>query len=112
MAKACGLPYVSGQANAQLGVPLILTPTYDISDAVKVARNTVMENYTQALLDLNFAKDNLPDANGVYASSFAASAVLARVYLQMGDFDAAVVEANNVIENGGFSLVRSSFNGI
>jgi hypothetical protein len=105
MAKAYGLPYVSGQANAQMGVPTVLTPTSDISDAVKVTRNSVMENYTQALLDLNFAKDNLDPTNDVYATSFAASAVLARIYLQMGDFDLAVDEANNVIENGGFSLV-------
>lgn len=104
LAKAYGLPYESGQTNSQLGVPLVLTPTNDISDAIEVARNTVEENYTQALSDINFAKANLEPTNSVYATSFAASALLARVYLQMGDFDAAAAEANNVIENGGFSL--------
>ena len=48
MIRYFGLPYEPGQTNSQPGVPIVLTPTKDVSDAVKVARNTVEECYTQA----------------------------------------------------------------
>ncbi|MFP4487851.1 MAG: RagB/SusD family nutrient uptake outer membrane protein, partial [Bacteroidales bacterium] len=81
MTRLFGLPYEAGQTNSQLGIPLLTTPTKDVSDAVDVARNTVEECYTQAVNDLTDARDLLPDANDVYADSYAASAVLARIYL-------------------------------
>lgn len=107
MTRLYALPYVAGQANTQPGIPLILTPTKDVADAVTVARNTVQECYTRAIEDLTAARDLLPGENDVYASSFAASAVLARIYLQMGNFTAAATEANKVIENGTFSLTST-----
>ena len=100
-----GLPYEPGQANGQPGVPIMLTPTKDVSDAVKVPRNTVEECYAQAVEDLTTARDLLPTENDVYATSFAARAVLARVGLQMGNYSAAATEANYVIENGPFTLM-------
>ena len=100
-----GLPYEPGQANTQPGVPIILTPTKDVSDAVNVARNTVNECYTQAISDLVAARDLLPPSNDVYATSWAARAVLARIYLQTGQYSAAAAEANNIIQNGPFTLV-------
>jgi hypothetical protein len=105
MTRLFGLPYEPGQTNNQLGVPIVTTPTKDVSDAVNIARNTVEECYTQALSDLNDAKDNLPPTNDVYATTYAASTVLARIYLQMSDFTNAATEANRVIESGYYSLV-------
>lgn len=100
-----GLPYEAGQANSQLGVPIMLTPTKDVSDAVNVARKTVNECYTQAINDLVAARDLLPPSNDVYATSWTARAVLARVYLQTGQYSAAATEANFIIQNGPFALV-------
>lgn len=100
-----GLPYVSGVTNSQMGVPIVLTPTKDASDAINVARNTVEECYAQALADMIAARDLLPGENDVYATTYAASAVLARIYLQMGNYGAAAVEANRVIESGAYSLM-------
>lgn len=104
MTRLYGLPYEPGQANAQLGIPLVLTPTKDVADAIPVARNTVAECYTRAIEDLTAARDLLPGENDIYATSFAASAVLARLYLQMGNYSAAATEANHVIQNGTFDL--------
>lgn len=102
-----GLPYEPGQANSQLAIPLVLTPTKDVAEAVPVARNTVEQCYGQAILDLVAARDLLPETNDVYASSMAASAVLARLYLQMGNYAQAATEANKVIESGNFVLTAT-----
>jgi len=107
MTRLYGLPYEPGQTNSQLGIPIVTTPTKDVSDAIKVARNTVEECYTQALDDLTDAKALLPETNDVYATTYAASAVLARVYLQMSDYTNAATEANRVIESDYFQLVST-----
>lgn len=107
MTRLFGLPYEPGQANSQPGIPLVLVPTSDVSDAVPVARNTVEECYAQAIEDLTTARDLLPEANGVYASSMTAGAVLARLYLQTGNFRAAATEASRVIESGYFDLAAT-----
>ncbi len=70
----------------------------------EVARNTVEECYVQAIADLTAARDLLPEENGIYATTYAASAVLARLYLQQGNFASAATEANKVIESDLFSL--------
>ncbi len=107
MTRLFGLPYEPGQTNNQPGIPLVLTPTEDVSDAVPVARNTVEECYTQAIEDLTAARDLLPDVNDVYASSMTASAVLARLYLQAGNYRPAATEASRVIESGYFDLAAT-----
>ncbi|MCI0522787.1 MAG: RagB/SusD family nutrient uptake outer membrane protein [Bacteroidales bacterium] len=105
MTRLFGLPYEPGQANSQPGVPIMLSPTKDVSDAVNVARNTVAECYDQVIEDLTTARNLLPPANDVYATSWTARAVLARVYLQAGQYSAAATEANYIIQNGPFALV-------
>jgi len=99
-----GLPYQPGVDNNQPGVPIVLTPTWDATDAVEVARSTVEECYDQAISDLLSARNLLPEENGVYATKYAASAILARLYLQQARFADAATEANNIIESGLFSL--------
>ncbi len=98
-----GLQYEAGQTNDQYGVPLILTPTRGIDDAY-VGRNTVEQVYSQVITDLTRAALILPPDNDVYASSGAASALLARAYLQMGDYANACIAANDVIVSGEYSL--------
>lgn len=89
------------------GVPLILTPTRGITDADQKARNTVAEVYTQVLKDLTTAEAKLPATNGFYATKGAAAAMLARVYLQQGDYANAAAAANRVITSNRYTLKAS-----
>jgi starch-binding outer membrane protein, SusD/RagB family len=107
MVRFFALPYEAGGANTQYGVPLVLTPTLIISDALKVGRNTVQEVYTKVITDLERAATLLPDANGEYATVGAANALLARVYLQKGDFAKARDAANKVISSDLYSLTST-----
>jgi tetratricopeptide (TPR) repeat protein len=81
-----GDQYNFGAANTQLGVPLVLTPTNGINEGSYVTRNTVDEVYNKVIEDLINAASKLPADNDVYASKGAANALLARVYLQKGDY--------------------------
>lgn len=100
LVKLYSKPYSAGGAN--LGVPLILTPTVgNISEINYSPRSTVQQTYDQVIADLNAAKAKLPTANGFYANRFAASAQLSRVYLQMADYTKARDEANTVITSSG-----------
>lgn len=89
------------------GVPLVLTPTRNITDENKVPRNTVAEVYAQVIKDLTEAEAKLPDVNGFYATRYSAAATLARVYLQKADYAAAANAANRVIASGKYSLAST-----
>lgn len=99
-------PYEAGSNNNQPGVPLVTTPTRGISAANSVARNTVEEVYNFVISELTKATTLLQDVTntGVYPSAGAAQALLARVYLQKGDFPNARDAANNVISSGKYQL--------
>jgi starch-binding outer membrane protein, SusD/RagB family len=100
-----GKPYVAGQPNSQLGIPLVTTPTRGISDASKVSRSTVEQVYAAIIADLLKAEADLPQTNSWRASSLAASALLARVYLQQGDYAKARDAASKVIASAKFTLL-------
>jgi starch-binding outer membrane protein, SusD/RagB family len=100
-----GDQYVFGAANTQLGVPLVLTPTNGINESSYVTRNTVDEVYNKVIEDLINAASKLPADNDVYASKGAANALLARVYLQKGDYAKARDAANTVIASGVYELL-------
>ncbi|GGH63850.1 tetratricopeptide (TPR) repeat protein [Filimonas zeae] len=93
-----------GNPAANAGVPIVLTPTRSITDSSKVPRATVAAVYAQVISDLTDAETLLPPTNGFYASSLAASAMLARIYLQQGDYAKAAVQANKVIASNAFRL--------
>ena len=99
--------YVFGAANPQLGVPLVLTPTRGINESSFVTRNSVDEVYAQVISDLTLAASKLPEDNDVYASSGAANALLARVYLQKGDYANARDAANAVIASDVYTILPS-----
>ncbi|MEP6948137.1 MAG: RagB/SusD family nutrient uptake outer membrane protein [Ginsengibacter sp.] len=86
-----------GDPSANPGVPLVLTPTHSITEESKVKRNTVAEVYAQVIKDLQDAEAKLPQSNGFFATQAAAAAMLARVYLQQGDYANAAKEADNAI---------------
>lgn len=99
-----GDTYEAGQTNSQLGVPLRLTGITDYSADLSMSRNTVEEVYTQIISDLTSAMTLLPDDNSYFADAAAAEALLARVYLQQGEYASARDAANNVITNSGHSM--------
>jgi starch-binding outer membrane protein, SusD/RagB family len=96
--KLYGLPYVAGNPNSNLGVPLILTPTRGITEESFVSRSTVDQIYAQILSDLTEAESLLPLSNGFFANSYVTAAQLSRVYLQMERFADARDAANRAIE--------------
>jgi len=101
-----GKDWNDGDPTENPGVPLKLEPTNIIYDpsANFIPRNTVKEVYDRVISDLEFAGDNLPDNNSFFATSWAAKAMLARVHLQRREYDLARNYANDIIENGPFSL--------
>lgn len=96
-------PYGYTPDNTHLGVVVRTSP-----DAEARNRNTVAEVYDQIVLDLTEAADLLPTSNDVYATSWAAKALLAKVYFHMHDFQNAYDLADDVIENGPNAFNTSS----
>jgi hypothetical protein len=97
-------PYVSGQPNTQLGVVIRPNAIYNFNVDLAKERSTVDEVYKVIIDGLNVAYTNLPDENSFYADKYAAKALLARVYLQQGNYSEARDAANDVIENSGHGL--------
>ena len=111
LVRLWGKDFNDGDANTNLGVPLVLTPTRGITDADYTARATVAAVYKQVIEDLTKAATLLPETsasdNFGFASSSAATAILSRVYLQQGKYAEALAAANSVIESGNHELASS-----
>ena len=104
LVRLWGPAWAGGNPGSDLGVPLVLEPTRAITEADDRTRATVGEVYAQVIADLQAARDGLPASNGDLADSYAASAILSRVYLSQGDYPAAAAEASRVIEESGHTL--------
>ncbi len=104
-----GKPYADGNAATNLGVPLVLLPTYTYDTLKnKPARATVKEVYNLVITDLLIAINKLPVTNNDYrATSYSAKAILSRVYLNMGDFTNAALQANDIIKSNKFGLTST-----
>ncbi|MFN8208072.1 MAG: RagB/SusD family nutrient uptake outer membrane protein [Bacteroidales bacterium] len=86
-------------------VPLKTKPTVGAKN-LDAARNTVAEVYKQIIDDLSFAEQHLGNSSTkIRATKFAATALLARVYLYKGDYDLAWEKADTVIKAGGYTLL-------
>ncbi|WP_438424591.1 RagB/SusD family nutrient uptake outer membrane protein [Aquimarina macrocephali] len=105
LTRLFGQTYAAGGGNTQLGVPIVLKAVLDPSEVTFPQRETVEEGYTQVISDLGQAYNLLPDSNGEFADKYAAQALLARVYLQQGNYAAARDAADDVLQNSGHSLV-------
>ncbi|WP_131537450.1 RagB/SusD family nutrient uptake outer membrane protein [Pedobacter nototheniae] len=110
LTRVFGQPYYVGNGSS-LSVPIVLT-----SSITQPKRNTVAEVYAQIIKDLTEAKPALPTdlTDKFRASRFAASALLARVYLYKGDAASnalAITEATNVIGAGYTMTTASSYAG-
>ncbi|MEY2963652.1 MAG: hypothetical protein RL754_913 [Bacteroidota bacterium] len=94
------MPYGYTSDNSHLGVPLKIS-----ADQTPQMRATVKEIYDAILSDLMDAEADLPVDNGIFADKMAAKAMLAKVYLEMGDFTNAKAKAAEVINSGNYSLL-------
>lgn len=98
-----GRPYT--QDPAALGVPLKLTT--DVNEIPN--RHTVGEVYNQVISDLEKAQELMEDDKGpIYASEYAAKALLSRVYLYMDRNEEAAQYASEVIDSGKYLLLSTS----
>lgn len=82
---------------SHLGIPL---PTRPIGFDDVIARSSLKEAYAQIIEDFNTALATLEktgDSDVYYASATACQALLARVYLNMGNYDLAEQYASEVI---------------
>ena len=104
LARVFGLPYEAGAQNTQPAVPIVLGTVTEASEVEAPSRNSVEEVYAQAITDLMDAYNLLPDSNDIFADKYAARALLARVYLQQGNYAAARDAADDVIQNSGHTL--------
>ncbi|MFD1468297.1 RagB/SusD family nutrient uptake outer membrane protein [Hymenobacter caeli] len=116
LARFYGRDWNDGSPSTNLAVPILLTPTNVqdpsgvLGDAAKLPRNTVADVYAQAISDLTAAESKLkasapssPTSSDV-ATTYTASGMLSRVYLQQQRYDLAAVEADKVISSGIFRL--------
>ena len=88
------------------GVPLIQTPTTEIPEIQYTARSTESQTYDAIIADLTAAESGLDVASAnTLASKSAATALLARVYLQRGNNAQAEAKAMEVLENSEYALV-------
>jgi len=97
--------WVDGDPSVNPGVPLISEPSTDLKVNALVARSSVADVYSFLTEDLRFAKENLPENKGVFANTYAASALLSRVFLMQEKFSEAATEAGEVIDFGSFQLL-------
>jgi starch-binding outer membrane protein, SusD/RagB family len=104
LVKAYGKDWNNGDPNVNLGVPIVLEPTRVVDSSDKVARATVAEVYDLVIADLTQAKDLLPQTNSFFATTYSASAILARLYLQQSKYEEAASEANRVIASDEYEL--------
>lgn len=104
LTRLFGKAWNDGDPAVNLAVPIVLTPTRQVDESTKVLRATVAQVYQQAIADLTDAEGKLPASNGYFANKYAASAILARLYLQKGDYPNAAAEATKVISSGAFHL--------
>jgi hypothetical protein len=98
------LPYNFGTVNSQLGVPLRTVGITDYTVTQEIARSTVEQVYTLILSDAQSAYNLLPETNSFYADKYAAQALLARIYHQIGNYPLARAAANDVLLNSGHAL--------
>jgi len=100
LVRAYGKDWNDGTPANNLGVPLVLTPTLTVADALPVPRNTVAEVYNLVITDLTTAEARLATGgplNAFSATRYACAGLLARVYLQQGNYTAAATAANRAL---------------
>ncbi|MCA0957726.1 RagB/SusD family nutrient uptake outer membrane protein [Muricauda ruestringensis] len=94
-------------------IPYITDTDYRVNSGV--ARTAVEDVYQKLIEDLTSAKDSLPalaaNPEKTRATHWAASALLARLFLYQGDFESALAEAEYVINKSG-SLLETDLDSV
>ena len=96
LVNAYAVHYDQKTASADPGIPLVMRA--DISE--KTDRNTVQQSYDRIIQDLEEALPDLPEEPKITrfrASKAAATALLARAYLYMGDYEKAKQYADQTL---------------
>jgi hypothetical protein len=108
VAQLYAKPYTAASASTDPGIPLRLTS--DIN--AKSVRGTVQQTYTQITGDLALAASLMADSSTVASRPCKASAyaMLARVYLSMGDYPDALTAANSALQLRNTLLNYSTLN--
>ncbi|MCZ8355013.1 MAG: RagB/SusD family nutrient uptake outer membrane protein [Cyclobacteriaceae bacterium] len=108
LVRLYGRAWNDGNPAVNLGVPIWLTPTINEQTASELpSRATVAQVYQQVIADMEDAEGLLPEDNGDRLDTYAASAFLARVYLQQSNYTEALDKANRVISSDKYSLNSS-----
>jgi len=89
------------------GVPIRTEGILDYAVDLSIARSSEADGYALVLSDLQDAIALLPESNTYFADKYGAEALLARVYLDQGNFAGARDAAHNVITSSGRSLAGS-----
>ncbi|MEL7161077.1 MAG: RagB/SusD family nutrient uptake outer membrane protein, partial [Bacteroidota bacterium] len=100
----CYFDLVRHFGSGSTGVPLRTTGISDYAVDLSVGRASTNEVYELVISDLMTAVSLLPEENSFFADRYAAEGLLARVYLQRGNYAGARDAANNVITNSTHSL--------
>lgn len=96
-------------------VPLAITTDYQTNNTLSRSARSLV--YQQIISDLKNAQNQLSDtyldptnavtSNRIRPNKWAATALLARVYLYAGDWDSAEAQASAVINSGTYSLLSN-----
>lgn len=108
LVNAFGQPYSLNSGNNE-GIVLVNTdPTVSLElGENERTRSSVAEVYNEIISLLKLAESNLPDSSdNTKASKGAAQALLARVYMELGDYQNAAGYADKVINNGNYILAN------
>jgi hypothetical protein len=102
LTRIYGKPYTQDQG-ASWGAAI---DTTNIEPEAKVMRSTVADCYKQVLKDLNeaIAGNLVKRANTGYVNLWTAKALRSRVYLTMGNWQKALADAEDVIQNSPYKL--------
>ena len=89
-------------------IPIKTEPTVG-TENLDAGRDATDKVFEQIITDLTYAETHLdPSASlKIRATRYAATALLARVYLYQKNYTAAYKSANEVISNGGYSLLNN-----
>lgn len=108
LARLWGKDFTDGTNTSNLGVPVVTTPTRNVTPEDSKPRNSVAEVYAQSISDLTKAATLLGTSHiKGFGTKGAAQAILARLYLQQGNYAAARDAANAVIQSGEYALESS-----
>lgn len=88
-------------------VPLVLEPTSGTGSELNVPNSPRAQVVQQIISDLQFAETNLAEQkneSGFFVSQMVAKSMLARVYLQEGNYANALAKADEIITSGLYGL--------